>query len=99
MILCHEDNAQFEYNLILRVGCPTPNFDMKKGYIDFEILGENDEITGNPVRFDCSLLPDRICGEMHCLIGSMAPLPNITGIRISHGDQVSRWQSYISTRN
>lgn len=91
LILCHEDKAKFEYVLILRVGCPTPNFDMKKGYIDLEILDRHDDILGNQVRFKCSLLRDQICSEMHMLIGSLIPITKrgkgrISGIRISHGD-------------
>lgn len=92
LILCHEDKAKFEYVLILRVGCPTPNFDMKRGYIDLEILDNHDDMLGNQVRFKCSLLKDQICGEMHMLIGSLKPLTKgkgkgrISGIRISHGD-------------
>src|SRR5699024_12032581 len=40
LILCNSDTALFEYNLIFRVGCPTEKFDMKRGYIDFEIRSE-----------------------------------------------------------
>ncbi len=90
LILCHEDKAKFEYVLILRVGCPTPNFDMKKGYIDLDLLDRQDDLLGNQVRFKCSLLKDPICGEMHMLIGSLKPLSSgrnrISGIRVSHGD-------------
>ncbi|KAI2799853.1 hypothetical protein BLOT_014281 [Blomia tropicalis] len=87
MILCHEHNAPYQYNLVFRVGCPSDNFDMKNGFVEFIILGPEDEPIGTPVRFDCSLIPDRICGEMHCLIGRISPMPKINGIRAYHGDR------------
>ena len=87
VVLCQEDAVKFEYNFILRVGCPTANFDINHGYIDLEVYEGKDNMIGCPVRFDCSLLPDRICGEMHCLIGRVTPMPPISYIRISHGDK------------
>lgn len=50
MILCMEENALYHYKLIFRVGCPDDNFDMKRSFVDFEILGFNDEIIGAPIR-------------------------------------------------
>lgn len=62
-IVC--ESGQYEYKLILRVGCPTANFDMQHAYIDVSVLGKDDVVQGHPVRFKCSLLPNRVCGEMH----------------------------------
>lgn len=50
LVVCTADNAEYEYNLIFRVGCATGDFDMKNGYIDFEILGPDKDIIGTPVR-------------------------------------------------
>lgn len=87
MIVCHDDNGQYEYRLVLRVGCPTANFDMKHGYIELAVLGpEEDEVQGQPVRFKCCLLPDQVCGEMVLQIIRMSVMPPIAGLQLHHGD-------------
>jgi len=90
LVLCQEDNAEYEYTVVFRVGRPTPTFDIKNAYIDFEILGPKDEVIGCPVRFDCSLLPDPIYGEMHCVVGRVTPMPAITGICAYHNDRTGQ---------
>lgn len=50
MIHCMEENALYHYKLIFRVGCPTDDFNMKRSFVDFEILGHKDEIIGSPIR-------------------------------------------------
>ena len=49
-ILCDSSTANFQYKAIFRVGCQTAKFDMKHGYIDFEILAKGDYPLGHPVR-------------------------------------------------
>lgn len=50
-ILCNSDNAEFDYKMIFRVGSPTVKFNMKHGYVDFEVLGTDDNPLGPPVRY------------------------------------------------
>lgn len=85
LVLCTENDAAYEYLMVLRVGCPTPSFD-KKTYIDVEILGEGDTVMGYTVRFACALLGDPFCSELHLFIGSLTPL-EIASIAINHGSR------------
>lgn len=87
-MLCMSENAIYEYLLILRVGCPSQDFDRNNSYIDFEILGQKDEVIGSPVRFDCSRLSDIVCGEMHLILRRLTPMPTIQGIRASHSNRL-----------
>ena len=86
-MLCMSENAIYDYLLIFRVGCPSHGFDLNNSCIDFEILGQKDEMIGSPFRFDCSLLGDIVCGEMHCIIRRLTPMPTIQGIRASHSNR------------
>ncbi|OTF83071.1 hypothetical protein BLA29_007103, partial [Euroglyphus maynei] len=88
------ENAIHEYLLVLRVGCPSHDFDLNNSYIDFEILGQKDELIGSPVRFDCSRLSDIVCGEMHCIIKRLTPMPPIQGIRANHSNRLQSTKSF-----
>ena len=85
LILCNENDAAYEYLMVLRVGCPTSSFD-KKTFIDCEILGKNDILMGYTVRFACALLGDPFCSELHIFIGSLTPM-EINSIAMNHGSR------------
>lgn len=48
LILCMAENAEFEYNVIFKVGCPV---ETRSAYIDFEIVDINNEVMGTPIRY------------------------------------------------
>lgn len=96
--LCKDGNIEFEYRIIFRVGCPSAAFDMNKAFIDLELLGPEKENLSDLVRFNLAKLPNRICGEMHLLLGRMNEIPTIYGIRARHSDQVSGSQLCLATR-
>lgn len=86
LVACMAENAEYEYKVVFQVGCPTGDFSMKRNYIDFEIIGPDNEVMGTPVRFQCARLQNKIFGEMHCLVGRISPMPPLQGIRAVHSD-------------
>lgn len=85
LILCTEDNAAFEYQMVIRVGCPTSTFD-NKTFLDVEILRPGDILLGYTIRFACALLENTFCSQLHLNIGSLTPL-EISSIAINHGSR------------
>lgn len=85
--LCNETTAIYKYQVIFRVGSPTPNFNMREGYIQFELgMVPGDRPFALPCRFSCALLPNRLCRQMHLFISSPIPLGEISGIWAQHND-------------
>lgn len=85
LILCTENDAAFEYQMILRVGCPTPTFNSKT-FLDVDILSEGDILLGYTIRFSCALLENRFCSELRLNIGSLKPL-EISSVALNHGSR------------
>ena len=48
---CQEENALFEYKFVFRVGCPTALFDMKHGWIEMQLIEQNNVPIGIPIRY------------------------------------------------
>ena len=86
MVLCNPDQAVYEYLVVFRVGLATKGFDYNTNYIDLQLLTTNDEPIGQPNRYSCAKLPDKMCTEMHMLVGLISAIPPITGVQANHAD-------------
>lgn len=84
LIVCMPGNCKNEYLVIFRVGGASDHFDFENSYIDFQLLTDDFEPIGIPIRFACNKLPDRDCGEMHLVIGRITPMPQVLAVRANH---------------
>jgi len=50
MIHCSMENVRYEYRIAFRVGAPSVDFNLKNGFVEFELLGHGDVVMGIPVR-------------------------------------------------
>ena len=83
MVLCVAGKSSYEYLVVFRVGLATDGFNYNTNYIDLQLLTDNDEPIGSPLRYSCAKLPDQMCAEMHMLVGRVSPMPTITGIKVN----------------
>src|SRR5699024_10089424 len=78
LILCVAALAKYEYLIVFRVGPATDGFDYNTGHIDFQLMTDQNESVGAPVRFSTDKLTDPICSELHMYVMTISPLPLIT---------------------